>query len=115
MYFTQNISSIRILTLPCHGMSLRKIYAKYDVFTKITLKQLNRKALLLSYQPRVTVASFFVYKVIMGSELIDHLCINPVLWIGFFSQVNYQFVSIKRELIKYMYYCQVKCTRKCLT
>ena len=33
---------------------------------------------LLSYQPRVTVASCFVYKVIMDLLSIDHLCINPI-------------------------------------
>ena len=35
-------------------------------------------ALLLSCQPRVTVTSCFVYKVIWGLEPIDHLCINPI-------------------------------------
>ena len=34
---------------------------------------------LLSCQPRVTVASCFVYKVIMAFSLIDHLFINPNL------------------------------------
>ena len=37
---------------------------------------------LLSCQPRVTVASCFVYKVIMDLELIDQLCINPIHRIG---------------------------------
>ena len=37
---------------------------------------------LLSCQPRVTVTSCFVYKVISDLESIDHLCINPSLWIG---------------------------------
>ena len=32
---------------------------------------------LLSCQPRVTVMSCFVYKVIRDLETIDHLCINP--------------------------------------
>ena len=36
----------------------------------------------LSYQPKVTVTSCFVYKVIRDIESIDHLCINPILWIG---------------------------------
>ena len=38
--------------------------------------------LLLSYQPVVTVTSYFVYNVIRDLESIDHLCINPILWIG---------------------------------
>ena len=33
---------------------------------------------LLSCQPKVTVASCFVYKVIMDFSSIDHLCINPI-------------------------------------
>ena len=33
---------------------------------------------LQSCQPRVTVASCFVYKIIRNLELIDHLCINPI-------------------------------------
>ena len=33
---------------------------------------------LLSCQPRVTVASCFVYKVIRELKSIDHLCINPI-------------------------------------
>ena len=37
---------------------------------------------LLSCQPRVTVTSCFVYKVIRELESIDHLCINPILRIG---------------------------------
>ena len=38
--------------------------------------------LLLSCQPRVTVTSCFVYKVIRDLESIDHLCINPIHRIG---------------------------------
>ena len=37
---------------------------------------------LLSSQPRVTVTSCFVYNVISELESIDHLRINPILWIG---------------------------------
>ena len=39
---------------------------------------------VLSYQRRVTVTvmSCFAYKVIRYLESIDHLCINPILWIG---------------------------------
>ena len=37
---------------------------------------------VLSCQPRVTVTSCFVYKMIRDLESTDHLCINPILWIG---------------------------------
>ena len=42
----------------------------------------QRDYFLLSCQPRVTVVSCFVYKVIRDFESIDHLCINPIQWIG---------------------------------
>ena len=38
---------------------------------------------LLSCQPKVTVTSCFVYKVIRDLESIDHLCINRIHRIGF--------------------------------
>ena len=34
--------------------------------------------ILLSCQPRVTVTSCFVYKVIRDQESIDRLCMNPI-------------------------------------
>ena len=37
---------------------------------------------LLSCQPRVTVTSCFAYTLIRDFESIDHLCINPIQWIG---------------------------------
>ena len=37
---------------------------------------------LLSCQPRVTMTSCLVYKVIRDLESIDHLCINPIHRIG---------------------------------
>ena len=37
---------------------------------------------LLSCQPRVTVASCFVYKIIRDLESINHLCINHIHRIG---------------------------------
>ena len=37
---------------------------------------------LLSCQPRETVTSCFVYKVIRDLESIDHLCINPIRRVG---------------------------------
>ena len=38
--------------------------------------------IVLSCQPRVTVTSCFVYKVIRNLELIDHGCINPIRRLG---------------------------------
>ena len=38
--------------------------------------------ILLSCQPRVTVTSCFVNKVIRDLESLDHLCINPIRRIG---------------------------------
>ena len=38
--------------------------------------------LVLFYQPRVTVTSCFVYKVIRDLESIDHLYINPIHRMG---------------------------------
>ena len=37
---------------------------------------------ILSCQPRVTLTSCFVNKVIRDIESIDHLCINPIHRIG---------------------------------
>ena len=37
---------------------------------------------LLPCQPKVTVTSCFVYKVIRDLESIYHLCVNPILRIG---------------------------------
>ena len=42
----------------------------------------EREKSLLSCQPRVTVMSCFVYKVIWDLESIDHLLINPIRRIG---------------------------------
>ena len=44
--------------------------------------KLGTEEFLLSCQPRVTVTSCFVFKVIRDLELIDHLCINPIRRIG---------------------------------
>ena len=43
---------------------------------------------LLSHQPRVTVTSYFVYKVIRDLESIDHLCINPIIRIGLIHKLS---------------------------
>ena len=42
----------------------------------------QRNTNLLSYQPRVTVTSCFVYNVIKDLSSINHLCFNPILRIG---------------------------------
>ena len=52
------------------------IYVVYNTYS------LSMKIVLLSCQPRVTVTSCFVYKVISDFYLIDHLCINPIHRIG---------------------------------
>ena len=44
----------------------------------MTQHSASGEAKLLSCQPRVTVTSCFVYKVIRDLEPIDHLCINPI-------------------------------------
>ena len=43
---------------------------------------------LLSCQPRVTVTSCFVYKVIRDLESVDHLCINPIRRIGLIQKCS---------------------------
>ena len=53
---------------------------------------------VLSCQPRVTVASCFVYKVIWDLESIDHLCINPN------TRVIYRFTL-----------AEVECTSSCVS
>ena len=48
----------------------------------LTGKLFSHFSQLLSSQPRVTVTSCIVYKIIRDLKSIDHLCINPILWIG---------------------------------
>ena len=50
--------------------------------SKQTIDETKTKHILCC-QPRVTVTSRFVYKVITDEESIDHLCINPIFRIGF--------------------------------
>ena len=64
----------------------------------------NNETQLLTCQPRVTVTSFFVYKVITDLEPIDHLCINPIHMIGLHDRINTQ-------VIYRFALAQVKCTR----
>ena len=51
-----------------------------DWIKEFGYKQVSR--ILLSCQPRVTVTSCFVYKVIRDLESTDYLCINPIHRIG---------------------------------
>ena len=50
-------------------------------------------AFLLSCQPRVTVTSCFVYKVIRDLESVDHLCINPIRRIGLIHVLSVDYIS----------------------
>ena len=43
---------------------------------------------VLSCQPRVTVTSCFVYKIIGDLEFIDHLCINHIRRIGLIHKLS---------------------------
>ena len=52
------------------------------IFPAFNLSYQAHAILLLSCHPRVTVMSYFVYKVIMDLSSIDHLCINPIRRIG---------------------------------
>ena len=54
----------------------------WKVFRYICMTQLAKITILLSCQPRVTVRSCFVYKVLRDIESIDHLCINLIRRIG---------------------------------
>ena len=57
-------------------------YANVSVFYNSQILMPVFYSILLSCQPRVTVTSYFVYKVIRDLESIDHLCINPIGRIG---------------------------------
>ena len=58
------------------------IFAVVNIFAHKYFRWLIISATLLSCQPRLTVASCFVYKVIMDLSSIDLLCINPIRGIG---------------------------------
>ena len=60
------------------NFTLNSIFRPYAFFKKKHALQYH----LLSHQPRVTVTSCFVYKVIRDLESKDHLCINPIIRIG---------------------------------
>ena len=53
--------------------------------------------LSLSCQPRVTMTSCSVYKVIRDLQSIDHLCTNPILQDRINTQVIYQFALAQVE------------------
>ena len=61
--------------------NFKTLYDGSKLFKKLTLC-FNVNVPVLSCQPRVTVTSLFVYKVIRDLESIDPLCINPILRIG---------------------------------
>ena len=53
-----------------------------DIIYANQSKMVKSNKAVLSCQPRVTVTSRFVYKVIRDLESIDRLCINPIQRIG---------------------------------
>ena len=69
-----------------------------DGHSTITIAHLE----LLSCQPRVTVMSGFVYKVIRDLESIDHLCINPIHRIGFIHKWYIDLCLLKRSVQVYV-------------
>ena len=65
----------------CRGSIISKFKPKMREHGRLKENMRTCYCVLLSCQPRVTVASCFVYKVLRDLESIDHLCINR--WIGF--------------------------------
>ena len=65
--------------------------------------------IVLSCQPRLTVTSCFVYKVITDLESIDHLCMNPIrrsdLSIHVSSSEVYTFVFYLAIVNKILRHC----------
>ena len=76
------------ITILCENLGLkRKLLGINTNFITEAMKdkkpgKMKSGFTLLSCQPRVTVTSCFVYKVIRDLESIDHLCINPFHRIG---------------------------------
>ena len=64
---------------------------------------------IMSCQTRVTVTSYFVYKVIWDLKSIDHLCINPIL-----DEINTQVIYLF-ALFKLLLYLTIvnKILRQC--
>ena len=60
------------------GMVMRMNRKRYIAVLLLRLHSTR----VLSYQPRVTVMSCFLYKVIRDLFSIDYLCNNPILRIG---------------------------------
>ena len=70
------------LDIKRHSPSILYLYV-FLVWVGVALSvNVSGFTLLLSCQPKVTVTPCFVYKVIRDLSAIDHLCINPILWIG---------------------------------
>ena len=65
--------------------------------------------LLLSCQPRVTLASCFAYKVIRDLESIDHLCIYPIRRIGLIykGSVNSRWLKSSEHVFLIMFYLAI--------
>ena len=78
----QKLTSVGNVYLKCILLD-RKINIKY------------RETYLLTCQPRVTVTTYFVYKVIRDLESIDRLCINPIRRIN--TQVIYRLALAQVE------------------
>ena len=76
-------------------VSEKSSYINMELSVPSTLDfKLGTGEFLLSCQPRVTVTSCFVFKVIRDLELIDHLCINPIRRIGLIhSDLSIRFSS----------------------
>ena len=57
-------------------------YSASESYFNFELLLFGPGMVLLSCQPRVTVMSCFVFKVIRDLESIYHLCVNPIRRIG---------------------------------
>ena len=75
---------------------------------------ININVCVLSCQPRVTVTSCLVYKVIRDLESIDHLCINPIRMIGFIHKRSIDSRKLKLSVHVSVYLALVnKALRHC--
>ena len=78
---------LRFLPTCCLSLDLQFLFYFYWCFV-FPLFISGNKA-VMSCQPRVTVASCFVNKVIMDLSSLDHLCINPIHRIGLIHPLVY--------------------------
>ena len=77
-----NDGGIKMQKFSLYTISLLFKIIRCEDMSRVSIRYWQKEKLVLSCQPRVTVTSGFVYKVIWGSESIDHLCINPIRRIG---------------------------------